>query len=142
MKGVRSLEIGRSGLLFAPFFALSAAALGLIIADSVRQGFGVGSAIGVVLVGFVALLLGFQVVQSIRDLFARTVETIGVVVRRWSRNEFMLFRNGYIFVENHVFRLEPEEYIDINLGDTVRVVHYPHTSTVESVEVVSKESTS
>jgi hypothetical protein len=50
----------------------------------------------------------------------------------------MLFRNGYIFVGRNVFRLEPEEYIGIKLGDTVRVVHYPHTATVASVEVAER----
>jgi hypothetical protein len=82
------------------------------------------------------LLLGYQVVQSLRDLASKTVETVGQVDRLWSRNEFMLFRNTYIFVEGNVFRLAPEEQAGVKLGDTVRVVHYPHTSTVQSVERV------
>lgn len=126
----------RSALLFSPFLAVSAFALAFIIVDVVNDGVDAGHVVGIVLVGFVTLLLGYQVVQSIRDLFSRCIETVGVVERQWSRNEFMLFRNGYIFVGNNVFRLEPEEYIEIKLGDTVRVVHYPHTATVESVEVV------
>jgi hypothetical protein len=129
----------RSTLLFSPFLAVSVFALSYIVGEAVTDGFSTGRAIGIVLVGFMALLLGYQVLQSIRDLFAAAVETVGVVERQWSRNEFMLFRNSYIFVGNNVFRLLPEEYIDIKLGDTVRVVHYPHTATVVSVEVVPPE---
>lgn len=128
----------RSALLFSPFLAVSASALAFIIGDVVNDGFNAGHVVGIFLVGFVTLLLGHQVVQSIRDLFSRCVETVGVVERQWSRNEFLLFRNGYIFVGRNVFRLTPDEYINVELGDTVRVVHYPHTATVEEVEVVER----
>jgi hypothetical protein len=134
------LSVLRSALLFSPFFALSAFALGLIITDGLGDGFETGNIVGGVLFGFVTLLLGFQVVQAIRDLFSRTTETIGIVERRWSRNEFLLFRNGYIFVQNNVFRLDPETFIDVALGSRVRVVHYPHTATVESLEILSEPS--
>jgi hypothetical protein len=132
------LSVLRTALLFAPFFCLAAVALGYVISEGARDGFAAGNVVGAVLFGFVTLLLGYQVVQSIRDLFAHPVETVGIVERQWSRNEFMLFRNGYIFVQRDVFRLEPEDFIDINLGDTVRIMHYPHTSTVASIDVVQK----
>jgi xanthosine utilization system XapX-like protein len=132
----------RSALLFLPFLAVSAFGLAFIIGDVVSAGFDAGHVVGICLVGFVTLLLGYQVVQSIRDLFSSCVETVGAVERQWSRNEFILFRNGYIFVRNNVFRLTPDEYINVKLGDTVRVVHYPHTATVESVEVVERAKAS
>ncbi len=132
----------RSALLFSPFLAVSAFALALIIGDVISDGFDGGHVVGLGIFGCVTLLLGYQVVQSLRDLFANSVETVGVVERLWSRNEFLLFRNGYIFVKNNVFRVEPEQYIDINLGDTVRVIHFPHTATVESVEVVEQAEAS
>ena len=131
-------SILRSALLFSPFLAVSAFALALIIGDVVNGEAGVGHGVGVFLVGLMTLLLVYQVVQSIRDLFSRCVETVGVVERQWSRKEFMLFRNGYIFIGRNVFRLEMEEYVDIKQGDTVRVVHYPHTLTVDTVEVVER----
>jgi len=132
----------RSALLFSPFLAVSAFALSYIIADVVHDGATAGRIVGLVLVGFVTLLLVYQVVQSIRDLFGTQVETVGVVERQWSRNELFLFRNSYIFVKSDVFRVEQEEYIEIKLGDTVRVVHFPHTATVESVEVVTRAGAS
>ena len=136
------MSVLRGALLFAPFLAVSAFALAFIVGDVIGKGFDAGRIVGLVLVGFVTLLLAYQVVQSVRDLFASSVETVGVVERQWSRREFFLFRNGYIFVKNNVFRIEPEEYIGIKLGDAVRVVHSPHTSTVESVEVVEQAGTS
>ncbi len=128
----------RSALLFSPFLAVSAFALAFITGDAVSTGFDTGHVVGIVLFGFGTLLLGDQVIRSARDMFSRCVEAVGVVERQWSRNEFLLFRNGYIFVGANVFRLTPNEYINVKLGDTVRVVHYPHTSTVESVEVVER----
>ena len=86
----------------------------------------------------VALLLAYQVVQSLRDLFSQPVQTTGLVERRWSRNDFFLFRNDYVFVEGNVFRLQPEQFVEVDLGDIVRVAHYPHTATVETIEVVER----
>ena len=123
-------------MLFSPFFGMSVLALVYVVGDLVDHGFDAGHVVGIAFLGSMALLLGYQVIQSIRDLFATTVETVGIVERQWSRNEFMLFRNGYIFVKNNVFRVAPEEYPAIKLGDTVRVTHYPHTATVESIAVV------
>jgi hypothetical protein len=128
----------RSVLLFSPFLAIVLVALAFIVRDVGRDGASAGSIVGLVLVGFIALLLAYQVVQSVRDLFAKLKETVGLVERRWSRSDFFLFRNDYIFVEGDVFRLHPEQFVEVDLGDIVRVVHYPHTSTVESIEVVER----
>lgn len=130
----------RSALLFTPFFVVVLVALVVLVLDTAGAGATTGRVIALVLVGFVALLLAYQVVQSVRDLFSRLTETTGPVERCWSRNEFMLFRNSYVFVGKNVYRLTPEQFLDIELGDTVRIVHYPHTSAVESIEVVEKAS--
>ena len=136
----RSARAGvlRSALLFAPFLAVTLVALAFIICETSAEGASSGRIAGMVLVTMVAFLLAYQVVQSIRDLLSQPVETTGPVDRRWSRSDFFLFRNSYIFVEKNVFRLEPEEFIEVDLGDTVRIVHYPHTSAVESIEVVER----
>jgi hypothetical protein len=128
----------RSVLLFSPFLAIVVAAFAFIARDVAREGASGGSIVGLVLVGFIGLLLAYQVVQSVRDLFAELKETVGLVERRWSRSDFFLFRNDYIFVRGDVFRLYPEQFVEVELGDTVRVVHYPHTSTVQSVEVLER----
>jgi hypothetical protein len=126
----------RSAVIFSPFFAVTLFALAFIVQDVAQEGASGGRIVGLVLVGGVALLLGYQVVQTLRDLLSSTVETVGIVDRQWRRNELFVFRNDYIFVGRNVFRIEPERAVDVRLGATVRVVHYPHTSTVESIEVV------
>ena len=129
----------RSLLLFAPFLAVSVFVLVFIVLDGVRQSMSAGRVAGLVLVGLVALLLGYQVVQSLRDLFSRAVETVGLVDRRWSRNEYFLFQNTYIFVGKDVYRLSPQQGSEVELGHMVRIVHLPHTSAVETIEVVKQE---
>jgi hypothetical protein len=128
----------RSALLFAPFFALSLTGLTFLVLEGIDEGFGAGQVVAIGILGFISLLFGYQVVQSVRDLFSDVVETKGVIERRWSRNDFFLFRNSYIFVERNVFRLEPEQYVEVDLGDTVRVEHFPHTSTVETIELLAR----
>lgn len=128
----------RSALLFTPFFALTLTGLSVLLAEALNEGFRAGQVVAISILGFVSLLFGYQVVQSVRDLFSGVVETTGVVERRWSRNDFFLFRNSYIFVARNVFRLEAEQYIEVGLGDRVRVVHFPHTSTVEALELVER----
>ena len=128
----------RSALLISPFLAVTLIALTFLILDVAAEGASGGRIVGLVLVSSVTLLLGYQVIQSVRDLFSQTVETVGIVERRWSRSDFFLFRNSYVFVGKDVYRITPEEYFEIELGDTVRVRHYPHTSAVEEIAVVAR----
>jgi hypothetical protein len=122
----------RSVLLFSPFLVIVLAAFVALIAGDVSG----GAVIGVVVVALVALLLAYQVVQTLRDLLTRPIETVGLVERHWNRNEFFLFRNTYIFVEGDVYRLSPEQELHVEIGHTVRVRHYPHTGTVDAIEVL------
>ena len=88
----------RSALIFTPFLAVTLGFVGVIVQAMADDGVSTGRIIGLILVGSVAVLLAFQVVQSLRDLFSQPVETIGLVERRWSRRDFFLFRNDYLFV--------------------------------------------
>ncbi len=127
----------RSLILFAPFFAVAAGVLAFIVSDVATDGLGAGQLIGLLVVGFVALLFGYQVVQSVRDLLTNPIETVGRVERQWSHNDLLIFKNTYVFVKGSVFRLTPEQALDVDLGDVVRVTHFPHTSTVDRIEVVT-----
>lgn len=122
----------RSVLLFAPFLAVVLVAFVALV----MGGLSGGAIAGAVVVGLVALLLGYQVVQSLRDLLTQPVETEGQVERHWNRNEFFIFRNTYIFVRGDVYRLSPEQELHVEIGDDVRVRHYPHTGTVDAIEVL------
>ena len=141
MAGARSSAwwaVLRSVLVFAPVLAVALVALGFVVQEMADKGSSGGRVVALVLIGSVALLLGYQVVQSLRDLFSRTVETVGVVDRCWTKNEFFLFRNTYIFVGRDVYRLSPEHAVTVASGDSVRIVHYPHTGAVETIEVVAR----
>lgn len=126
----------RSTILFVPFLAVTLFALGFIVREIATDGASPGVIVGLILVGSVALLLGYQVTQSIRDLLSETVETVGEVVRSWTRNDMFLFRNSYVFVDRNVYRVPPDQYIELSPGDTVRIVHTPHTGAVETIERV------
>jgi hypothetical protein len=128
----------RSTILFTPFFVITLFALGFIVTQVASEGASGGRIVGLVLVGSVALLLGYQVVQSIRDLMSGTVETTGEVVRSWTRNDMFLFRNSYVFVDRNVYRVPPEQDMELSPGDQVRIVHTPHTGAVETIEKVEE----
>ena len=128
----------RSALLFTPFLAIALAAMAFIALDARGDGASAGRVVALVLVGLVSILLAYQVIQSVRDLFARPVELTGVVDRRWSRNDIVIFRNDYLFLGGTVFRVSPERFIEVDVGDTIRVVHYPPTCTVLSIELVAR----
>jgi hypothetical protein len=128
----------RSALLFTPFFIVASAVFAFMLNDARTDDVTAGTVIGLLLSGGVAALLGYQSVQAIRDLFAPLVETEGRVERRWSRNEYFIMRNDYVVVRGSVFRIEPERALQIEPGDTVRVVHYPHTDTVETIDILQR----
>ncbi len=128
----------RSTILFTPFLVITLGAFAFIVSELATEGSTAGRIVGLTLVGSVALLLAYQVVQSIRDLMAQTVETVGEVERSWTRNDMFLFRNSYVFVDREVYRVPPEQYIDLSPGDTVRIVHLPHTGAVETIERVKR----
>ena len=129
----------RSALLFTPFLAITLFGLGIFVREFLTEGATTGLVVGLVLVSSVALLLGYQVVQSIRDLLSQPVETIGEVERSWTRNDMFLFRNSYVFLDRDVYRVPPELYLELSPGDRVRIVHLPHTGAVETIELVASE---
>lgn len=124
----------RSTLLFTPFLAITLFGLGFIAREIATDGGTGGRIVGLVLVALVAFLLGYQVVQSIRDLLSQPVETVGEVERSWTRNDFFLFRNSYVFLDRNVYRVPPDQFLELSPGDSVRIVHLPHTGAVETIE--------
>jgi len=132
----------RSVLLFTPFLAITLFGLVYLLLRANDDGLSAGAVVGIVLVSLVALLLGYQVVQSLRDAFASLKETVGEVERAWTRNEFFLFHNSYVFVGRDVYRVPPEQFLELRSGDRVRLVHLPHTGAVETIEKVPSEGAS
>ena len=85
-------------------------------------------------VGIVALLLGYQVVQHYRDLRAPLTESEGVVLRKWSRADLVIAWNSYyITVNRTVFRIDVLDFTEVREEMYVKIVHFPHTNNVVSV---------
>ena len=133
-------SVVRSIILFTPFLVITLFGLGFFGNTVADEGLSGGGVVMLVIVSLVALLLAYQVIQSLRDAFASPVETIGEVDRSWTRKDMFLFKNSYVFVGPEVFRVPPEQHLDLSPGDTVKIVHLPHTGAVETIELVASES--
>lgn len=129
----------RTGLLFAPFFLASLAGF-IWAAIALGQGQGRGLIFTLVIAGIIAILTGYQTIQSLRDwLESEPRQLEGAIRRTWSRHDYFLFRSNYILVEGQVFRVEPEDFLDLAKGQRVRVFYYPHANTLDRVERVKEE---
>lgn len=119
--------------MYAALFLLDVAVFSLIVASRAS-----GAAyVTLTIVGIVGLLLGYTLVQHIRDLGGPLAETEGLIARKWSRADFVIvMQSHYVMVERVVFRLRPEEHIHLDEGMYVKVVHFPHTLNVVSVHEV------
>ena len=119
--------VRRMALTYVPLSLLSAGGLMLFLAQA--EGI-----ILIVIAAILTLLFGYQAVQAVRDLGEEPVTTTGRVLRKWSRGDFIFWRSYYAYIEKTVFKLEPEVYHDLEEGDEVLVLYYPHTVTVASIE--------
>jgi hypothetical protein len=89
--------------------------------------------------GVLALLLAYQVLQHYRDLRGSLAETVGVVQRKWARADLIIaWQSHYITIDRAVFRLRPEDYIAVDEGMLVKVVHFPNTLNVVSVHELAR----
>jgi hypothetical protein len=105
-----------------------------------------GAYIAMAIFGAVGLLLAYQVVQHYRDLREPLDESEGVVVRVWSRADFIIaWHSYYVTVARNVYRLRPEDYVPLEdrwkrmqrldppQDLYVKVVHFPHTMNAVSI---------
>lgn len=122
----------RGAVIYMPIFVAVLIAWVVALAAVVRQGGG-GSIFLLLLLTLVALLVGFQSVQSLRDLRSPPVTSEGEVRRKWRRAELLLFPAYYLYLNRNVFKITPLAYHQVQPGGFVVVLHYPHTSSVVSV---------
>lgn len=130
-------SVVRSAAFYTPLFIIAFATLLAMANDRARGGGGGGGGILlIVIVALVALLLGFQSIQALRDLRAGLVETRGKMGRRWSRSNLLLWRSYYVQVNGAIFTVGRLDYELLQSGDEVAVRHLPNTGTVESIDRV------
>ncbi len=85
----------------------------------------------------VGLLLAHQVWMQFRDLRAPLTESEGVVQKKWSRAELLIvWHSYYVAVDRRMFRLEPEDHVMVDEEMYVKIVHFPRTLNVVSIEEV------
>ena len=123
----------RGTVIYSALFLTDVVVFSLVVASGTS-----GAAyVTLSVVGIVGLLLGYFAMQHIRDVGGPLVESEGVVTRRWSRADFVIvMQSYYIMVERVVYRLQPEDYIHLEEGMYVKIVHFPHTLNVVSVHEV------
>ena len=135
-------EVVRTAVLYTPLFVLTLLGLALMVTGT----WDFAPVLFVILV-VLAVLFGYQSIQSLRDLRAELRTTRGPVTRIWSKMDLIITRSYYIRVAGNIFRIPLPAYFDLReeakrlrsagLDDEylieVEVVHYPHTGTVESV---------
>ena len=84
--------------------------------------------------GGLAILLAYQVLQYILDLRAPLAETEGIVLKKWKRADLIIFLDSfYLTVGRAIFRIRPEDWVLIDEGMVVKIVHLQHTLNVVSV---------
>lgn len=92
------------------------------------------SLIMVVIIGLFAIPLDMEAVAAVRDLPAQPMVTEGRIERKWSKSRFAFFgRVHYLLVDKKLFEVGPVAGIELQLGDQVRLEHWPHSHTLVSV---------
>ena len=122
----------RGALIYTPLFVASGAGSVAVIV-LLAGGGELGLLLTLVIVGLAAVLTGYQSIQSLRDLAAEPRVLAGPIRRKWSRNDFLVSRSHYIYVEKTVFKIDPLTFTEVEEDDVVSILHYPHTNTVVSI---------
>jgi len=124
----------RDAVIYTPIFALCLAVLLFMIAGVIDR-----APVALVLLVIVTFLFGYQSIQSLRDLVAEPETVEGPVLRRWTKRDAFVAKSYYVAVNKAIFRIPVDAYMDTIVGDTVRIVAYPHTGTVVEVERLKRE---
>lgn len=133
-----------SALLYTPPFLAALGGFLFLLLDGLASGGGLPVPL-LVLLAVLAVLLGHQSVQALRDLGSAPRSVTGQVIRKWKRSEALLWGSHYIRVSgvdhgggmgDRIFTLDVVDWMGVEEGDQVAVRHYPHTGSVESIEKV------
>ncbi len=119
----------RSALLWVPVALVVGGAFLFFLYDrAVAGGEHGGTWFLVVVLGFLAVLFGFQAVQSVLDLFARPRVRQGRVTRMWSRRDSFVIKTYYVRIDRQILRADAHGIAGIREGDWVEVTYYPHSA--------------
>ncbi len=75
-----------------------------------------------------AVLFGFQAIQSLLDFLDKPRTERGVVTRRWARSDSFVVRSHYMRLEKRILRGDAFLLAEIREGDYVEATFYPHSA--------------
>lgn len=123
-------SLRRSLLVYAVLLAVDVLVI-YYIAVGIEGG---GAYVTLSVVGIVGLLLAYQVWLHALDLGSPLAESEGFVLRKWSRADLVIaWHSYYINVGRTIFKVMPEQYLMVDEGMYVKVVHFPRTLNVVSI---------
>jgi hypothetical protein len=98
-----------------------------------------GTIVGVVILGICAFALDVEAVQATRDVLAQPRETIAPIDKIWSKSRFLwMGRVNYMIAGGRLFEVGPPAMIELRAGDVVRILHWPHTNVILTLERTSE----
>ncbi len=130
----KRLSVVVQALFFTPLALITAAGVAIAIYNIAIGD--TGYAVLLVVSGVLAVVLGFQALHYLRDIGAAPVPEEGEVTKKWTKGNLFFFflPSHYIAVKGKIFAIARMEYAGLLEGDLVRVLHFPHTLTVEFIE--------
>jgi hypothetical protein len=98
------------------------------------------SIVMVVILGISAFAVDMEAIASLRDLRAKPVVTRGRVDRLWDKSRFLFFfgKVNYLLIGRRLFEISTPARMELEPGDEVEVVHWPHSNVVVTVERLAK----
>jgi hypothetical protein len=125
----------RSAIIWGPLFLITLAGTLFYTADILfmdrENG---GTWVLVTIVAILAVLFGFQAVQSVLDFFEKPRTERGYVTRRWARSDSLVVRSHYMRLERKILRGDAFLLAEIKEGDYVEATFYPHSAVLVWVE--------
>lgn len=121
---IRSAIFVPAGLAFAGLFVW--ASMDMVI-------------VAMVVLGICAIAVGSEAISTVRDLLATPVVTRGRVGRSWKKARLLFFgRVDYVMVRRKLFEISAITAIELQPGDEVEVLHWPHTNSIITLERVAR----
>jgi hypothetical protein len=119
----------RSAIIWGPLFLATLAGTLFYAADILfmDREYG-GTWVLVTILGILAVLFGFQAIQSLLDFFDKPRVERGYVTRRWARSDSLVVRSHYMRLQNKILRGDAYLLAEIKEGDYVEATFFPHSA--------------
>lgn len=130
----KRLQVVIQAIAFTPLAILTGA--GVVLAVINILGGDTGYIVLLAVSGVTFAIFSYQAFHYLRDLKAEPTSTEGEITKKWTKGNLFFFflPSYYIAVKGKIYSITRDDYRGLLEEDLVRIHHYPHTLTVESVE--------